>query len=187
MLGRSLVIAAGLAACVSALTVSAQGAAAATVCHAQGGQYADTRTCVTSVLPSQGRNNYGPQQITGSEEGAWCEGVAGPGVGEAVTIYQDPPMVIGSLTFKNGYAKSDQTFRANGRIKRARIDTSGGYSKEITLQDSALGELIKLPPSRIAWVKLTILQVYPGSRHSDTCISQFYFNHDEFGGIEEPN
>ena len=187
MLGRYVVIAAGLAACLSALAVSAQVAAAATICHAQGGQYADTRTCVTSVLPSQGRNAYGPEQVTGSEEGAWCEGVAGPGVGEAITLYQDPPMVIGSLSFVNGYAKNEQTFRANGRVKRARIDTSGGYSKEITLKDTAQFESIKLPPSRLTWVKLTILDVYPGSRHSDTCISKLYFNHEEFGAIEEPN
>ncbi len=185
MLGRSFLS----AAVVLAVTLFAQQpVAAATICHAQGGQYADTRTCVTSVLPSQGQNSYGPDQITGLGEGAWCEGVAGSGVGEAVTLYQDPPFVIGSLSFVNGYAKNAQTFRANGRVKRARIDTSGGYSREVTLKDTAEFESIKLPPSRITWIKLTILDVYPGSRHADTCISKLYFNHEEFGAIEdEPN
>jgi hypothetical protein len=170
-----------------AAAFAAQPAAAAMICHAQSGQYAETKTCVSSMLPSQGANSYGPDQITGTGEGAWCEGVAGAGIGEAVVIYQDPPQVIGSLVFANGYIKSEQSFRSNGRVKRARIDTSGGYSREVTLKDTSQYEEIKLPPSRIAWAKLTILEVYPGARYSDTCISKFYFNHEEFGAPEEPN
>jgi hypothetical protein len=182
MLGRILPAAVALA-----VSFSAQSASAATTCHVQSGQYAETKTCVSSFLPSQRANSYGPDQVTGAGEGAWCEGVTGSGIGEAIILYQDPPSVIGSFIFANGYGKNDQTFRANGRVKRARIDTSGGYSREIVLKDTAQHETIKLPPSRIAWAKLTILDVYPGSRHSDTCISKFYFNHEEFGAIEEPN
>jgi hypothetical protein len=41
---------------------------------------------------------------------------------------------------------------------------------------------IKFPPGKPAWLKLTILEVYPGARHEDTCLSMLYFNHEEFGG-----
>ena len=159
---------------------------AAEICHSQGGQYADTRTCVSSVLSSQGGNSYGPDQVTGLGEGAWCEGVSGPGIGQTITVHQKPAQVIGAMMIVNGYAKTPQTFRANGRVKRARIETSGGVTRTVTLKDTSEMEEIKVPPSRVTWIRLTILEVYPGERHADTCISKFYFNHEEFGAIEEP-
>ncbi len=66
-----------------------------------------------------------------------------------------------------------------------RIETSGGVVRTVTLKDTSEMEEIKVPPSRVAWIRLTILEVYPGDRHADTCISKFYFNHEEFGAIEE--
>ena len=168
-----------------AVVFAARAVSAAEVCHSQGMQYADTRTCVSSVLAGQGGNKYGPDQITGFGEGAWCEGVPGPGIGQTITVHQKPQQVIGTVMITNGYAKTPQTFRANGRVKTARIETSGGVVRTVTLKDTAEMEEIKVPPSKVSWIKLTILDVYPGERHSDTCVSKFYFNHEEFGAIEE--
>ena len=72
--------------------------------------------------------------------------------------------------------------RANGRVKRAKIETSAGFSKIVTLKDTKEMQEIKFPPGKPTWLKLTILDVYPGARHEDTCLSMFYFNHEEFGG-----
>jgi hypothetical protein len=109
------------------------------VCSEQAGQYANTRTCVSSVLPSQGGNSYGPDRVSGSDEtGAWCEGVPGPGIGQTITVYQKPPEKVGTMMVVNGYAKSADTFQANGRVKRAKVETSGGFSKIVTLKDRAL-------------------------------------------------
>jgi nucleoid-associated protein YgaU len=165
----------------------ASGAAlrAAEICHSQSAQYADTRTCVTSALPKQGGNTYGPEHLGGASEGAWCEGVAGPGIGQSITVHQNPAQVIGSMVVTNGYAKTPEAFRANARVKRARIETSGGVSKVVTLKDTREMEDIKLSPSKVSWVRLTILEIYPGEKHADTCISKFYFNHEEFGAPED--
>jgi len=168
-----------------ALTIVPNAAHAAETCHSHGAQYATTRTCVSSVLASQGGNSYGPDQVTGLGDGAWCEGVAGPGIGQTIIVHQKPAQVIGAMMIVNGYAKTPQTFRANGRVKRAKIETSGGVVRTVTLKDTADMEEIKVPPSRVTWIRLTILEVYPGERHADTCISKFYFNHEEFGAIEE--
>ena len=170
---------------VAWLTWTVAPAGADEICHTQGGQYAQTRTCVTSALAPQGGNSYGPDQITGLGEGAWCEGVPGPGIGQTVTVHQTPATKIGTIMFVNGYAKTAQTFRANGRVKRARIETSGGTVRTVTLKDTAEMEAIKIPPARVSWIKLTILEVYPGERHADTCISKFYFNQEEFGAANE--
>lgn len=168
------------------LLMAGSGAAqAAELCSSRDGQYAETRTCVTSVLPPQAGNSYGPDNIYGLDNGAWCEGVPGPGIGQTVTLHQDPQTVIGAMMFANGYGKTPQTYRSNGRVREARIETSGGYVRTLTLRDTPDLVDIKLPPSRVSWVRLTILSVYPGARHADTCIGKFYFAHEEFGAPEE--
>jgi hypothetical protein len=169
-------------ACLAAVA-TANAAAAAEVCSELSGQYANTRTCVSSVLPSQGGNSYGPDRVSGSDEtGAWCEGVPGPGVGQTITVFQKPPEKVGTMMVVNGYAKSADTFQANGRVKRARIETNLSYSRVVTLKDKKEMQEIKFPPGKPAWLKLTILEVYPGARHDDTCLCRFYFNHEQFGG-----
>ena len=43
--------------------------------------------------------------------------------------------MLGTVMITNGYARDEKSFRNNGRVKRARIETSGGYKSEITLKD----------------------------------------------------
>ena len=176
---RPLAFACGLA------SLGIANAGAAELCHTRGGQYAKNRTCVSSVLPPQGRNTYGPDKLGGGESGAWCEGVAGPGIGQSITLYQEPGNVIGSLSFTNGYTRTPELFRANGRVQQARLETSGGYSKTITLRDTSEPQTIKMSPSKVSWVRLTVLSVYPGARGSDTCVSEFYLNQEDFIDDEE--
>ena len=49
------------------------------VCHSYGTEFGDFRKCVSSVLPPQGGKNYGPEHLSASAGGAWCEGVPGHG------------------------------------------------------------------------------------------------------------
>jgi hypothetical protein len=144
------------------------------ICHNYGTQFGDFRICASSVLAPQGSNHYGPEHLNGTTDGgAWCEGTSGPGAGQSVTFHQNPANVVGKVMVTNGYARTEQTFRDNGRVKRARIETSGGAKKEIVLKDQRAPQTISFSPSRVGWIRLTILDVYPGSRHQDTCISLF--------------
>jgi hypothetical protein len=154
---------------------------AAETCHAYETQFGKFRTCVSSVLAPQTGNTYGPEHLNGTTDGGtWCEGVPGPGSGQSITLHHDPRQMIRTLNFTNGYAKSDDTFRNNGRVRSARIETDRGYKQTITLKDTREPQKIIIPKARIAWVKLTILDVYPGARHADTCISEFLTNVEEF-------
>jgi hypothetical protein len=164
---------------------SGSSAIAAETCHSASGQYAETRTCVSSVLAPQGGNTYGPDKLNGGDgNGAWCEGIDGSGVGQTITLHQKQGNVIGSLSFVNGYTKTPQLFRANGRIKQARIETSNGYRKTVNLPDTTEWQNIAISPSKVSWVRLTILAVYPGMRGSDTCVTTFYLNQEDF--LDEP-
>jgi hypothetical protein len=153
----------------------------AETCHAFEGQFAKVRICVSSVLAPQAGNTYGPDHLMGTGDGAWCEGVAGPGIGQNVTIHQDPPQVMRTINVMTGYTKSEETFRNNGRVKTALIETDRGAKKTVTLKDTRESQEVVIPKSKVAWVKLTILDVYPGARGSDTCMSMFLTNLEEFG------
>ena len=162
----------------------ADAAAAAETCHSNpGGQFGDARMCVTSGLPPQAGNTYGPQHLMGLDtDGAWCEGVAGPGIGQSITLHMKPPGHFKTIALNNGYTKSEQTFRRNGRVKRAMIETSRGFKKAVTLKDNAEAQRIAVPKTTAAWVRLTILEVYPGTHGSDTCMSWFAVDLEELNG-----
>ena len=40
---------------------------------------------------------------------------------------------------------------------------SAGYKSEITLKDERRPQAIKLKPARVEWIRLTIIEVYPGA------------------------
>lgn len=160
-----------IAATLLALGISHASGAVSDICHQQGPtQYNDSlRTCVSSVLPDQGGRSYGPENLTSDRPKApWCEGVAGDGIGQTITLHQTPGGVIDSLIVVNGYALTSKLYSANGRVKQARI-----YEKTVNLIDNADRQLIKISPHQVTWVRLLILAVYPGTRFNDTCVSTF--------------
>ena len=157
-----------------ALAAACSAAAAPEVCHSYGTQLGDFSLCVSSVLSPQGKNSYGPEHLLGTSDGAWCEGVSGPGAGQSVTFRSKPANTVGTVMITNGYAKDEKAFRNNGRVKQARIETSAGYKSEITLKDEQRPQQIKLKPGRVEWIRLTIVDVYPGAgKDQDTCLSMF--------------
>lgn len=164
-----------------AAALAAAPAAAEETCHAFESQFAKERICVTSVLAPQAGNSYGPDRLKGTTDGAWCEGVAGPGLGQSVTLHHDPRQLVRTINVTAGYAKSDEAYRNNGRVKTALIETDRGYKKTVTFKDVRDSQKIVIPKARIAWVRLTILEVYPGARGTDTCMSEFLTDLEEFG------
>jgi hypothetical protein len=155
---------------------------AADTCYVDpGGQFGKITMCVSSVLAPQAGNTYGPNHLigrAGNDNGAWCEGAAGPGIGQSITEKLERGNTARSVSITNGYARSDAAFRANSRIKTAVLETSRGYKAIVTLKDSRTPQTLNFPKSKIEWVRLTITDVYPGS-HDDTCVSLFAIMLDE--------
>lgn len=148
-------------------------AAAQEVCWTEGGSQfaAATHYCVTSVLPPQDGNTYGPRNLAdGSSATAWCEGVRGNGIGEAITIRIDDGPPFRRLLIRNGYGKSSSVYADNGRIRTLAITTDTGVDTMAELVDQ-IGELpVYLPEPALRWVRLEIVDVYPGARFADTCL-----------------
>jgi hypothetical protein len=134
--------------------------------------------CVSSVLPSQFGNSYGPENLfKGSEGVAWVEGKPGQGIGEWITVEFDALRTISSVLLRTGYQKNADIFAKNGRVRQLKLMFSSGEAMTITLADRAAAETYKLErPVKAHWVKFTIEAVYPGRTYTDTAISKLLVN-----------
>ena len=136
---------------------------------------------------------------------AWCEGTKGRGEGQWVEFNFAGNVSVGAIGIINGYTKREALYYANNRIKKIKLDVeyqpeeyqkhSGGSKtnvKETTvidlkeLQFNELNKNVQAP--FISWladyddsyrrmnkIRLTIVEVAPGTKHDDTCISEVYF------------
>ena len=108
---------------------------------------------------------------------AWSEGVNGNGQGEWIKFTSPEDECFIEMEIVNGYAKSKALYQANNRVKKLRIEFDEGQVIERELKDNDLGyqkiEFGDMIVSR--WVRLTILDTYPGTKYDDTCISEVRF------------
>lgn len=111
--------------------------------------------------------------------GAWAEGVEGNGVNEWLKFDFVFPINITSISIWNGFKKSLALYKANGRVKKVLITTSNGEEKTVVLSDIFEEQSIPVSFSQsFTWLKLTILEVYPGLKYKDTCISSVTFEQE---------
>jgi hypothetical protein len=132
------------------------------------------RYCASSVLPAQSGNNYGVQNLFSDDiTTAWVEGKPGQGIGEWVLVEFDGPRLVQGITIRTGYQKSAETFARNSRVSKIRLLFSQGAVLKYDLQDRQSPQAITFDrPIKAEWVQLTIEDVFPGSRFSDTAISK---------------
>lgn len=139
----------------------------------------------TSVLAPQGRNTYEAANIHDfNHETVWAEGVEGDGIGESI-VYRFPGRHarITKVKILNGYVKNQALWEANGRVKSLKVYYNGELYAVLELEDSRtlqcfdvgiLGTHVKGAPD---WdLRFEIAEVYPGTKYSDTVISELYFD-----------
>ena len=136
--------------------------------------------CIKSQLPPQKEYTYGPEKLA-QAEGAWCEGEPGQGIGVGVELSFQPYASGGSppeydrLFISNGYDKTTKTFMENSRVKQIEIksdDEFGGQTWVRTLRDESGVQEVHLGGKISPYgILITILDVYPGQKYNDTCLS----------------
>ena len=143
----------------------------------------DAKFCVTSVLASQhdaagAANAYGPQNLFDNNPAtAWCEGIAGPGNGQEITVEFARAVIVAQISVVNGYAKSGATFAKNNSVHTLTAiwpdesTTALDLGDSMTLQSIATGH--DAPVRRL---RLRIDTVNGGSKWPDTCISELKFD-----------
>ncbi|MBK1834094.1 NADase-type glycan-binding domain-containing protein [Roseibacillus ishigakijimensis] len=151
------------------------------------------RVSATSTF-HDGNDSYSPDNAHDSRKGTvWVEGAEGAGIGEKLifafdlTEREEVPQVddyefgIDSVSLINGFAQSEQLWRANGRVKALRILFDGKDFGTIEIEDTPEPRWIDLPkmvlsPGRIHEVAFEIVEVYPGDAYEDTALADFYFS-----------
>ncbi len=130
----------------------------------------------SSTLPPETGHSYEASKVR--EWGCWAEGAKGNGVGEWLELKPDVPGVLRAITIAPGFGRSDglreNLYEANGRPKRAKLELNGEKSYEIEFTDDKIAQRFFLPDyaKPVEKIKLTFLEVYPGSRYEDLCVSR---------------
>jgi len=124
--------------------------------------------------PSQGLSYGAGNTLDGDLATAWNDGAAGPGVGETLSFRFERPVDLTEISMVNGYAKSEDTFQQNARIREARVITDAG-SFPLTLADSAARQEVERDFGQTSSVTLEIVSVYPGTTYDDLALTEIEF------------
>lgn len=109
----------------------------------------------------------------------WAEGKSGDGIGETIELDVKFGAAHNNNYFSffilNGYVDPlrPYLFKQNNRIKKARIETDSGYNQIIDFNDWVEFKEIKFGEAPVRHIKITILEVYKGTKYSDTCVTAF--------------
>jgi len=154
----------------------------------------NTRNNIKSVRTSSAlAGNYSADNLLdGDLDTAWVEGAVGYGEGEWLEI-EFKSWYNRGIGIINGYTKTQETYYKNSRIKKLKIELfqeDGRIIQQIkdlpdrdyrTLNKSAFWSFVdKLDYDSSAAlhttkIRLTIMEVYPGTDYQDTCISEVFF------------
>ena len=124
----------------------------------------------------EGSKVYSTDNLTSKIGVCWAEGVRGHGIGEKIifknngdNLFFDLSISIGFVSFEKPYL-----YRENSRPKKLRISFEGEDPRIIELADTpnlqSLGD-IYTSGKKDLWVE--ILEVYPGTKYTDTCVNFF--------------
>lgn len=101
----------------------------------------------------------------------WVEGKADNGIGESITInYKN---AVEGISILNGYVTVSKLklYKENSRLKKIEIENlDTGKKLTASFDDKVYFKYIPFDASA-SRIKITIKEVYPGSRYSDTCVT----------------
>lgn len=134
------------------------------------------RAKASSTLKPNREHRFGPEHLAELHPKApWAEGVPGDGVGEWVELVSEKPAPLLALGITPGFHafEKPELFQANGRPSRVEILLNGERRFEATLGDRPERQLVPVLgyTKPVAKVRITIREVTPGSKWSDTCIT----------------
>src|SRR5262249_51224594 len=104
------------------------------------------------------------------------------GRAESIEIKFSQPQNLSGMMVWNGYQRSDEHFKANGRVARISVN-GGGASASVALGDKTGGQKIALasPLKNVSSLKLTLDDIVPGAKYPDVLLSELRLidDHDQ--------
>ena len=141
----------------------------------------------TSSLTEAGGMSYPAMQAHDQKmTTVWSEGVPGNGEGEKLTFTfsttkkDTTDLGVTSCAIATGYQASKNLFLQNSRPKRLQLIVDGHPTAVLNLKDEMGLQWFEIPKLKLErpsthTISLKILEVYPGAKFQDTCISEVYF------------
>lgn len=143
-----------------------------------------TATASSALTADKWGTYTAPSAIDGSLSTPWCEAASGPGKGAWILLTFADPVMVSELGFSVGYDREADDaghraglFTENNRVKTATLTFSDGRQAMATFAGTRGIQKISLAdapggPILTTFVKVTIDEVYPGTRFNDTCIAE---------------
>lgn len=154
---------------------------------------------ITSIrASSELGNNYKAINLTdGNLNNCWADAPGEKGAGQKISITFSQPVIIRAVLIVNGFAKSEELYYKNNRVKRMNAravvspvctDYSINERECYDLHDSTWVPVNeKLPwvncsvacdfgdtPMCATQLTLEVAEIFPGSKHDDVCIAELY-------------
>jgi|GEM_PF-619495 len=130
----------------------------------------------SSTLAPQGGKSYEAGNVADHDwETAWVEGAGGQGIGETLTLTMDLALPVHHIDILPGYAASEKLWKANSRVAKLEITANGEKTWIVEIPDGGHEKMHKLPlpgyAEPVETLRLRILDVHPGTKYEDTCIT----------------
>lgn len=128
---------------------------------------------------------YGGSAVFDNFMRCWAEGVPGDGLGEWLEVEFTRPS--NEIMILNGYVdfRNMSAYKNNNRLKKIRVESQNPkFSIEYTLPDYVAYHSVPLP-QKTSKVKITILEVYKGTKYDDTCVTAIALPQERTRSIEE--
>lgn len=145
----------------------------------------------SSALAPQASFTYNAKNAADfSYETAWVEGAKGPGIGQYLEYQFSPESArVEEVKIANGYVKSEKAWKENARVKKLKLYHNGKPYAILNLKDERTEQVFSVGPFGFNYYKIDddkkptrpwtlrfeILEVYPGTRYTDTAISEIHF------------
>jgi len=138
----------------------------------------------SSSLPPKGKLLYDPFQAQdGKATTAWVEGSKGDGSGEWLECQfkgkSESPVNFTGISLASGYQKSASTFLDNARPKTLLVSVNGQDWARLNLVDTQEIQSFGFTGKQLKGgdrLRITIVDVYPGRKFRDCCITEFVLN-----------
>lgn len=149
------------------------------------------RVTASSSLAQQGGFTYDANNAGDlNYKTAWVEGAKGPGIGEYLEYEFDPQSArVHEVKIANGYVKSEKAWKENARVKKLKLYHDGKVYAILNLKDERSEQVFTVGPFGFeyydldddkkptkSWtLRFEIMEVYPGTRFTDSAISEIHF------------
>ena len=150
-----------------------------TVISNLGGEYKDCTSFLTEKNKSYPIENLGKLTV----DTPWVENAPGYGIGESFVIGDIWNREYKTLLIMNGYISYEKPYlyKQNGRVKKIKVKgLKSGKEKVLDVLDTPHPQTVDISfITEPEDIRITIEDVYPGSKYEDTCIHYIATFYDE--------